>query len=209
MVNITQAIKNNVMDKDKPDNSARFLRDLSSYLVDYKLTETDKKKIGSMFLRYQETVVIREPSYRQRRYNHEPRRKSTRLNLVGKPNLKPQGILDYVADKFNLPEFNKMRTRRGQYPMAKFMAMVLMDKCTHLTLKDIGSHFSSPYTKGTIDHTTVIHALREGRNIIDTVPYYADIYFEFLNLNNIEHDNPNGKIADGSTGDTGLPGSTL
>jgi hypothetical protein len=185
-----------VADKEKPDSSARFIRDLSHYLVDYELTETDRKKISGMFLRHQETVVIREPQYRMRTQTvHETRRIASTRNkgLIGKPNLKPQGILDYVADKFNLPEFNKMRTRRGRYPFARFMAMVLMDKCTHLTLKDIGSNFSSPYTKGTIDHTTVIHGLREGRNLIDTIPYYADIYFEFLNLNKVEYDNPNGK----------------
>lgn len=199
------------VEKEKPDSSARFVRDLSSYLVDYELTETDKKKISSMFLRHQETVIIREPQYRMRTQTpRDPRPKSTRTGgLMGKPNLSPQGIIDYVADKFNLAEFNKMRTRRGQYPFAKFMAMVLMDKCTHLTLKEIGSHFASPYTKGHIDHTTVIHALREGRNLIDTIPYYADIYFEFLNLNNIEHDNPNRQTKDGISGDTGLPGKSL
>ena len=183
-----------------------FVNSLSSYLVDTELSDVDRRKIAHMFERHTENIVITKVITRREKSYNQPRTR-TEYKYMGKPNVKPQVIIDYVAEKFNLFNFNNARTRRGQYPAAKFMAMVLMDKCTHLTLKDIGSHFLSPYTSGTIDHTTVIHGLREGRNMIDTIPYYADIYYEFFKIHNItDHADINIAITTGSAGDTGLPG---
>jgi chromosomal replication initiation ATPase DnaA len=164
-------------------SSQRFIRDLEGYLTSVELSDVDRRKIINIFDRHQEVQIVKEPASRLRKYYPETTR--SKMKMIGKPNLKPDIIIDYVAKTFNLADFNTARTRRGQYPVARFMAMLLLDKCTHLSLKGIGELFHSPYRKGTLDHTTVIHGLREGKNMVDTIPYYASIYTDFFTINNL------------------------
>jgi chromosomal replication initiation ATPase DnaA len=215
MVNMTQQIKNNVIEKEKPDNSARFIRDLSSYLVDIELSEVDKRKIKGMFERASngDPIVVKEKvvEYRDRivnKYiyiNRGDKREKQQEFVVS-----PGDVREFILERFGIPDFDTYPTRKRTYSDARKMYCYLLRAYAGMVWKDIGDLLASRSRTGTWDHSDALKAAKAFERVRKTDFKFKPLYQQFLQQFNLsEHDNPNGQTTDGITGDTGLPGSTL
>ena len=72
-------------------------------------------------------------------------------------------ILDLVSDHFKVPvDTLQSKTRKRHVVIARQMSMYLIQKLTDQTLKNIGETF------GGRDHSTVIHAVKTIRDLMET-----------------------------------------
>jgi chromosomal replication initiator protein len=75
-------------------------------------------------------------------------------------------IIKEIGSYFGLPEdYNKLKSRKGELIKARQIAMYFIKKHTILSLHEIGRLFNK-------DHSTVISAIRNVNNYIDTDKNY-------------------------------------
>ncbi len=78
-------------------------------------------------------------------------------------------IQNLVAEHFKIPvEHLKSKTRKRQIVIARQLSMYLAKKMTNQSLKAIGDTF------GGRDHSTVIHAIKTVRDMMDTDPAFKE-----------------------------------
>lgn len=156
-------------------SAAKFLNDYKAYFVDHELRECDERRLVEIFDRYklekeyvktQPKVIIKERIvYRDRVINNSPQ-----VLVVDEAYLYANKdiILKDIAEYWNMScDDLKTKSRTKERVWARFHSYLIFRSigCTMLQIANIFNR----------DHTTVIHGLREAKNMLETKaePFYT------------------------------------
>jgi hypothetical protein len=154
-----------------------FLKTLSDYL-DLEFSDFDKKRIVGYLDGYVADVVDTKPQVITKvrtvyKYVGEDLKDKIQVdaNVVL---AKPSEIIDLIVD-FTKVSYNQMigRDRHSKTIVARHTAMYFINKICHLTLSDTGRMFNK-------DHTSVLNAVKNVRNMIEGGDIRYISLFEFV-----------------------------
>jgi chromosomal replication initiation ATPase DnaA len=159
-------------------SAKHFFKNLQDYLVDYDFSETDEKKISSMFDRYRETITVKEvvtrpviiqkPVYQDkvetvyvdiRTSKRIGRNQKSRIVYANKGQI--DTIIEQACELWGVDIVDLCsENKKIPLPWARFYCFLRLDEigCTQM---DIGRIFRR-------DHTTVIHGIRKAKDLIET-----------------------------------------